>query len=125
MVTAQQICRGKKKPRKNKVRRKALQHCPQKKVHCLKLLIHNPKKPNSARRKVAWVFVTSNKHKVFCYIPGIGHTLQKHATLLMRGGHRRDLPGIKYIAIRGKFDLSGLVLRRQGRSKYGAKKVSF
>lgn len=123
MVSSNQIVRNLKIKRKYKVRRKALQHCPQKKVHCLKLLIHNPKKPNSARRKVAWVLVTSNKHKVFCFIPGIGHNLQKHATLLIRGGHRRDLPGIKYIAVRGKFDLSGLVVRRQGRSKYGAKKT--
>lgn len=125
MITGQQVVRRKQKLRRYKVRRKALEHCPQKKVHCLKILIHNPKKPNSARRKVTWVLVTSNQHKVFCYIPGIGHNLQKHSTLLMRGGHRRDLPGIKYIAVRGKFDLPGLVDRRQGRSKYGLKRVIF
>jgi small subunit ribosomal protein S12 len=123
MVTIQQLCKKKRKKRKNKVRRKALQHSPQKKVHCLKLLIHTPKKPNSARRKVAWVFVTSNRHRVFCFIPGIGHNLQKHATILIRGGHRRDLPGIKYIAVRGKFDLLGLATRQNGRSKYGARKL--
>jgi small subunit ribosomal protein S12 len=99
-----------------------LRQCPQKKAQCIKIVVRSPKKPNSAKRKTARVFITSIKRNVSCYIPGIGHTLQKHSTVLMRGGHRRDIPGIRYTAIRGKFDFPGLVTRRNARSKYGLKK---
>lgn len=100
-----------------------LRSCPQKKVYCVKLIIRSPKKPNSARRKTMWVYILSTDKKVFCYIPGIGHSLQKHSTVLMRGGRRRDIPGMKYTAIRGKLDFTFVVGRKSSRSKYGLKKL--
>jgi small subunit ribosomal protein S12 len=99
-----------------------LNKCPQKKAYCLKILILSPKKPNSARRKAMWVYITSTSRQVFCYIPGIGHSLQKHSTFLIRGGRRRDLPGMKYTAIRGKLDFTYVLGRRSSRSKYGLKR---
>nr|WVH37059.1 ribosomal protein S12 [Meteora sporadica]WVH37093.1 ribosomal protein S12 [Meteora sporadica] len=113
-----------KKPRKKKQRSSkapALNKCPQKKGICLKVYITSPKKPNSARRKVAKIFL-SNKRKIIGYIPGEGHTLQEHSTVLLRGGRVKDLPGVRYKIIRGKFDLGGIDSRSQGRSKYGTKK---
>ena len=92
-----------KKPRcayKKKIKKPALDKCPQKKAHCLKVVIRSPKKPHSARRKTTRVLITSNYKKVYCYIPGMGHNLQKHSTILIRGGRRRDVPGLKYTAIR-------------------------
>jgi small subunit ribosomal protein S12 len=99
----------------------ALEKCPQKKGVCIKILIRKPKKPNSALRKVAKVKL-SNGQIIFAYIPGIGHNLQEHSVVLVRGGKRKDLPGVKYICIRGKYDLGGVVGRKTSRSKYGTKK---
>lgn len=95
-----------------------------KKATCLKVFNMTPRKPNSALRKVAWVLL-SNFHRVHAYIPGMGHnTLQKHSIALIRGGRVKDLPGMKYTIIRGKFDLQRLHLRRKARSKYGGKKFT-
>lgn len=106
-----------------KNRKKALEQCPQKKGICSKVFITHPKKPNSAKRKVCKVVLTNNT-KIIAYIDGIGHSLQKHATVLVRGGRRRDLPGVRYRTIRGKFDLNiePLLVRSSARSKYGQPK---
>jgi len=102
-----------------KNRKKALDKCPQKKGLCSRVFITTPKKPNSAKRKVTKVLL-SNGLRVIAYIDGIGHTLQKHGTVLVRGGRRRDLPGVRYRTIRGKFDLNVEVAERaSARSKYG------
>jgi small subunit ribosomal protein S12 len=100
----------------------ALSLSPQKKGVCLKVFTKTPKKPNSALRKVVRLRL-SNKKRVTAYIPGEGHTLQEYATVLMRGGRVKDLPGVKYHLIRGKFDFLGLKQRRKARSKYGTKKI--
>ena len=113
-----------KHPRQHKQRLsriKHLQHCPQKRALCLKMMIMTPRKPCSAKRKVAKIFLLSNKYRTFGYIPGERHNLQKFSQVLIRGGFIRDLPGIHYTIIRGKLDLAGILLRRQGRSKYGTK----
>jgi small subunit ribosomal protein S12 len=102
--------------------RPALKCCPQKKTYCLKVTIRAPKKPNSARRKVARVEITSTRKKIYCYIPGIGHSIRKHSTLFIRGGRRQDLPGIKYTIIRGKADADFPLERKTARSKYGIQK---
>jgi small subunit ribosomal protein S12 len=107
-----------KKQKLNKI--PALKSCPQKKGICLKVYTKTPKKPNSALRKVAKVRLTS-KYTVITYIPGIGHTLQEHSIVLVRGGRVQDLPGVKYHLIRGKYDLLGLLKRKTSRSKYGTK----
>lgn len=89
----------------------------------MRFAIHAPKKPNSARRRVAKVLILSTKKKIFCYIPGMGtHSLQKHSEVLLRGGRRRDLPGIRYSAIRGVLSFDTPRGRRKARSKYGIKK---
>jgi small subunit ribosomal protein S12 len=122
MSQLQQLIR---KPRKSKIykeKRRDLQGCPQKKATCLKIFEMTPRKPNSAIRKVARVLL-SNYKRVNAYIPGIGHSLQKHAIVLVRGGRVKDLPGLKYTIIRGKFDFKRLDARRKARSKYGAKRV--
>jgi small subunit ribosomal protein S12 len=114
----------KKNARRKKITRKrtrALEGCPQKKGVCMKIMIVTPKKPNSALRKVAKIRL-SNKKVVMSYIPGEGHNLQQYSTVLMRGGRVKDLPGIKYHLIRGKFDFTGLENRTSSRSKYGVKK---
>ena len=104
-----------------KDRKKALAKCPQKKGVCSRVFITTPKKPNSAKRKVTKVLL-SNGIKVIAYIEGIGHSLQKHGTVLVRGGRRRDLPGVRYRTIRGKFDLNIEVRERaSARSRYGQK----
>lgn len=87
---------------------------------CTRVLWVTPKKPNSATRKITKV-VLSNKRRVIAHIPGIGHNLQKHSAVLIRGGRVKDLPGIKYRTIRGKYSLDGIYIRRNGRSKYGAR----
>ena len=125
MPTSLQLVK-KKKVRIQKVtknRKKALNRCPQKKGVCSKVFIVSPKKPNSAKRKVAKVTL-SNGSQVIAYIDGIGHSLQKHGTVLVRGGRRRDLPGVRYRTIRGKFDLNTepSLERSNARSKYGQKK---
>ena len=114
-----------KKPRIKKKRNKktpALEGCPQKKGVCIKLVLRTPKKPNSALRKLTKLLL-SNLKRVYSYIPGEGHSLQPFSTVLMRGGRVKDLPGIKYHLVRGKFDFSGLKNRRTSRSKYGTKNL--
>jgi len=106
------------------IRKKALEKCPQKKGNCLKVFITTPKKPNSAARKTAKVILISNKQIIRCHIPGIRHTLQKYSTVLIKGSQVRDLPGIKYRIIRGKFDLKKVYDRTKSRSKYGIPKLS-
>ena len=123
MATINQLCRL-KKFNKNQKRNKtpALSESPQKKGVCLKIFTRTPKKPNSAIRKLARLRL-SNGLKVIAYIPGEGHNLQEYSTSLMRGGRVKDLPGIKYHLIRGKYDLAGLKTRKTSRSKYGTKKI--
>nr|WCH57652.1 ribosomal protein S12 [Hypnea sp.] len=120
MPTLQQLL---KKVRKKKVDRSksvALKKSPQRKGVCLKVYTINPKKPNSAERKVAKVFLTSGK-LVIGYIPGEGHSLQEHSLVLVRGGRVKDLPGVRYHFIRGAYDLQGVANRKKSRSKYGSK----
>jgi small subunit ribosomal protein S12 len=97
-------------------------HSPFKRGVCVKVTTKTPKKPNSALRKVARVRLT-NGHEVWAYIGGEGHNLQEHAVVLIRGGRVKDLPGVRYHIVRGALDLQGVSGRKQGRSKYGAKKV--
>jgi small subunit ribosomal protein S12 len=121
MPTINQLIRiGRKKSRK-KDKTPALQGCPQKRGVCVRVYTSTPKKPNSALRKVARVRLT-NGIEVTSYIPGVGHNLQEHSVVLIRGGRVKDLPGVRYHILRGTMDTSGVDDRRQGRSKYGAKK---
>jgi small subunit ribosomal protein S12 len=110
---------------RTRVRRKkstpALQGCPQKRGVCVRVYTTTPKKPNSALRKIARVRLT-NGIEVTSYIPGVGHNLQEHSVVLIRGGRVKDLPGVRYHIIRGTLDATGVQDRRQSRSKYGAKK---
>ncbi|HCC68897.1 MAG TPA: 30S ribosomal protein S12 [Nitrospiraceae bacterium] len=99
----------------------ALRNCPQKRGVCTRVYTTTPKKPNSALRKVARVRLT-NGIEVTAYIPGVGHNLQEHAIVLIRGGRVKDLPGVRYHIIRGALDTLGVADRRRGRSKYGAKR---
>jgi len=99
----------------------ALQGCPQKRGVCVQVKTMTPKKPNSALRKIARVRLT-NGIEVTAYIPGIGHNLQEHSIVLIRGGRVKDLPGVRYHIIRGALDAAGVANRKQGRSKYGAKR---
>lgn len=107
-----------------KIKRKksaALEKCPQRKAVCTKVYVTSPKKPNSAKRKVAKLRLT-NGLQTIAYIPGEGHNLQEHSVVLVRGGAVKDLPGIKYHLVRGKYDLNSVSKRLQSRSKYGTKK---
>lgn len=122
MVTINQLCKVKRKTPRKRKKTPALTNSPQKKGVCLKIFTRTPKKPNSAIRKLARLRL-SNGFKVMAYIPGEGHSLQEYSTTLMRGGRVKDLPGIKYHLIRGKFDLVGLKTRKTSRSKYGTKKI--
>lgn len=112
---------------RNKVQRKtntpALSGSPQRRGVCVRVYTTTPKKPNSALRKVARVRLTSG-YEVSSYIPGIGHNLQEHSVVLVRGGRVKDLPGVRYHIVRGTLDTVGVADRKQGRSKYGAKKPS-
>lgn len=117
MSTFHQVIRIPRK-RKLKKSRLALQKNPQKKGVCLKLLIKTPKKPNSAKRKVARLRL-SNSKTVFGYIPGEGHSLKEHSVVLIQGGRTKDLPGLQYKLIRGKYDFSPVLNRKKRRSKYG------
>ena len=99
----------------------ALKECPQKRGVCTRVYTATPKKPNSALRKVARVRLT-NSIEVTAYIPGIGHNLQEHSVVLIRGGRVKDLPGVRYHIVRGALDTAGVTDRKQSRSKYGAKK---
>lgn len=116
----QLIKKGRKKTRK-KTSAPALQGSPQKRGVCTRVYTSTPKKPNSALRKVARVRLT-NGYEVTSYIPGMGHNLQEHSIVLLRGGRVKDLPGVRYHIIRGTLDSVGVSDRRQGRSKYGAKR---
>jgi small subunit ribosomal protein S12 len=109
--------------KKDKLKTYLLGGCPQRKGTCLKIMFMSPKKPNSATRKVAKVAVMKIRRSLFCYIPGIKHTLQKFSTVLLRGGRTKDLPGLKYKVIRGVFDLKGVHDRFKSRSKYGIKRL--
>jgi len=113
---------GVHRPIKN--RRPHLRRCPQKRAQCTRLTTFSPKKPNSARRRVAKIVVTSTKRNTYCYIPGIGHKLRAYAIVLIRGGRRLDIPGMKYTAIRGKYDFEPLYSRRNSRSKYGLRRYN-
>jgi small subunit ribosomal protein S12 len=121
MPTINQLVRyGRKKPTW-KTKSPALEGCPQKRGVCLRVFTQTPKKPNSALRKVARVRL-SNGNEITAYIPGEGHNLQEHSIVLVRGGRVKDLPGVKYHIVRGALDAAGVEGRRQGRSKYGAKR---
>jgi small subunit ribosomal protein S12 len=117
---SQLVNKGRKKVR-TRTSSPALQRNPQKRGVCVRVYTTTPKKPNSALRKVARVRLT-NGIEVTTYIPGIGHNLQEHAIVLIRGGRVKDLPGVRYHVIRGSLDTAGVQNRRQGRSKYGAKR---
>ena len=121
MPTVNQLIRKPRgaKPKRNKV--PALQQCPQKRAVCTRVYTTTPKKPNSALRKVARVKLTSQV-EVTAYIPGVGHNLQEHSIVLVRGGRVKDLPGVRYKIIRGSLDTQGVRNRKQARSRYGAKK---
>lgn len=136
MPTIQQLVRKPRKKAKKKSKSVALQKgfntlqnkpflykkgCPYKRGVCLKVATVTPKKPNSALRKIARVRLT-NGHEVTAYIPGIGHNLQEHSVVMIRGGRVKDLPGVRYHIVRGVLDTAGVDGRKQGRSKYGAKK---
>ena len=116
----QLVAQGRKRPR-YKTASPALQGCPQKRGVCTRVYTQTPKKPNSALRKVARVRLT-NGIEVTTYIPGVGHNLQEHSIVLIRGGRVKDLPGVRYHVIRGTLDAVGVANRMQGRSKYGAKR---
>jgi small subunit ribosomal protein S12 len=120
MPTINQLVRkGREKLKKN-TSTPALKSCPQKRGVCVRVYTTTPKKPNSALRKVARVRLT-NGIEVTTYIPGVGHNLQEHSVVLIRGGRVKDLPGVRYHVVRGTLDSVGVQDRRQGRSKYGAK----
>ncbi len=121
MPTIQQLVRKGRKKITSKTKSPALQNCPQRRGVCLRVYTTTPKKPNSALRKVARVRLT-NGHEVTAYIPGVGHNLQEHSIVLMRGGRVKDIPGVRYHIIRGTLDSMGVADRRRGRSKYGTKK---
>lgn len=120
MPTINQLVRKPRKPLKSKTGAPALKSCPQKRGVCTRVYTVTPKKPNSALRKVARVRLT-NKQEVTCYIPGVGHNLQEHSIVMIRGGRVKDLPGVRYHIVRGTLDTQGVADRRQSRSKYGAK----
>jgi small subunit ribosomal protein S12 len=119
--TIAQLVRNGRKKVKSKTKSPALKNCPQKRGVCVRVYTTTPKKPNSALRKVARVRLT-NGMEVTAYIPGVGHNLQEHSIVLIRGGRVKDLPGVRYHILRGTLDCAGVANRRQGRSKYGAKR---
>lgn len=121
MPTISQLVRMGRHSPKKKNKTPALQGAPQKRGVCVRVYTTTPKKPNSALRKVARVRLT-NGIEVTSYIPGVGHNLQEHSVVLIRGGRVKDLPGVRYHIIRGTLDTSGVEDRRRGRSKYGAKR---
>jgi small subunit ribosomal protein S12 len=121
MPTINQLIRKGRKKQKRKTKSPALKACPQRRGVCTRVMTFTPKKPNSALRKVARVRLTTGI-EVTAYIPGEGHNLQEHNVVLVRGGRVKDLPGVRYHIIRGTLDSLGVDKRRQGRSKYGAKR---
>ncbi|MEO0262248.1 MAG: 30S ribosomal protein S12 [candidate division WOR-3 bacterium] len=121
MPTINQLVKKGRKLKKKKSRSPALEGCPQKRGVCIRVYTTTPKKPNSALRKVAKVRLSNGK-EIIAYIPGEGHNLQEHSVVLVRGGRVKDLPGVKYHIIRGKYDCAGVEGRKQSRSKYGTKR---
>ncbi|MBI3591860.1 MAG: 30S ribosomal protein S12 [Candidatus Melainabacteria bacterium] len=121
MPTFNQLIRKERKKIQSKTKSPALQGCPQKRGVCTQVKTTTPKKPNSALRKIARVKLT-NGAEITAYIPGVGHNLQEHSVVLIRGGRVKDLPGVRYHIIRGTLDTQGVKDRKQSRSKYGAKK---
>jgi len=122
MPTIQQLVRSQREKIEKKTKSPALQSCPQRRGVCTRVYTTTPKKPNSALRKVARVRLTSG-FEVTAYIPGIGHNLQEHSVVLVRGGRVKDLPGVRYHIVRGSLDTAGVKDRTQSRSKYGVKKT--
>ena len=121
MPTINQLIRKGREKSKKKIKTPALQGCPQKRGVCVRVYTSTPKKPNSALRKVARVRLT-NGVEVTSYIPGVGHNLQEHSVVLIRGGRVKDLPGVRYHIVRGTLDTTGVANRQKSRSKYGAKR---
>ena len=121
MPTIQQLIRSERSKIKKKTKSPALKECPQRRGVCTRVYTTTPKKPNSALRKVARVRLSSGI-EVTAYIPGIGHNLQEHSIVLVRGGRVKDLPGVRYRIVRGSLDTQGVRNRKQARSRYGAKK---
>jgi small subunit ribosomal protein S12 len=121
MPTINQLVRKGRKQARRKSKAPALVSCPQRRGVCLAVMTRTPKKPNSALRKVARVRLTSG-YEVTAYIPGVGHNLQEHSVVLVRGGRVSDLPGVRYHIVRGALDCLGVDGRRRGRSKYGVKR---
>lgn len=121
MPTINQLIRKRRKKKKAKSKAPALERNPLKRGVCVRVYTTTPKKPNSALRKVARVRLT-NGMEVSAYIPGIGHNLQEHSVVIVRGGRVKDLPGVRYHIVRGSMDTGGVENRRQSRSKYGAKR---
>jgi small subunit ribosomal protein S12 len=123
LPTINQLVRKGRQDKKKKTKTPALQGCPQRRGVCTQVKTSTPKKPNSALRKIARVRLT-NGVEVTSYIPGIGHNLQEHSIVLIRGGRAKDLPGVRYRIIRGSLDAAGVVDRKQSRSRYGTKKTT-
>jgi small subunit ribosomal protein S12 len=121
MATINQLVRKPRKDKEQKSNVRALEACPQRRGVCTRVYTTTPKKPNSALRKVARVRLT-NGYEVATYIGGEGHNLQEHSVILIRGGRVKDLPGVRYHTVRGALDCAGVDGRKQGRSKYGAKR---
>ena len=121
MPTINQLVRQGRSKLKSRTASPALQACPQRRGVCTRVYTSTPKKPNSALRKVARVRLT-NGIEVTTYIPGVGHNLQEHSVVLVRGGRVKDLPGVRYHIVRGTLDTTGVADRHRGRSKYGAKR---
>lgn len=121
MPTIQQLVRSERQKDQKKTKSPALKYCPQRRGVCTRVYTTTPKKPNSALRKVARVRLTSG-FEVTAYIPGIGHNIQEHSVVLIRGGRVKDLPGVRYHIIRGTLDAAGVKDRLNSRSKYGTKK---
>lgn len=121
MPTINQLIRASRRAQRSKTKSPALTSCPQRRGVCTRVYTTTPKKPNSALRKVARVRL-SNGYEVTSYIPGIGHNLQEHSVVLIRGGRVKDLPGVRYHIVRGVLDTQGVANRLQSRSKYGAKR---
>ena len=121
MPTINQLIKHGREQRVEKSKTPIMSQCPQKRGVCLSVSTTSPKKPNSALRKIARVRLT-NGYEVTAYIPGIGHNLQEHSVVMIRGGRVKDLPGVRYHIIRGTLDTQGVANRKQARSKYGAKK---
>lgn len=121
MPTINQLVRNRRQTKRWKTKSPALVSCPQRRGVCTRVYTQTPKKPNSALRKVARVRLTTGM-EVTSYIPGIGHNLQEHSVVLIRGGRVKDLPGVRYHTIRGKLEAYGVTDRKQSRSKYGTKR---